>query len=529
MTKALFKRQMMEVFSWLYQEKKTGKHRSAKGVVGTAVLYLLLFGFLGVIFGGAANALCKSLLSANMGWMYWCIMGLLAVFLGVFGSVFNTYSSLYQAKDNDLLLAMPIPASQILLARLSGVYAMGLMYELIVMLPTLLIWFMNAPFSIMGTVHVLLIPLVLSVLILVLSAILGWVVALVATKVKHKKIITVVISLVFIGAYYSVCGMAYSIFQMILLNLEAFGEKLRIFLYPLYYMGMAAEGNVLSMLIFTGIVLAAGVTTYLVLSHSFLKLATTNHGEAKTVYKEQTVKTGSVGGALLQKELRRFAGSTNYMLNCGLGIVLMPFSAVALVLKSDSVRDFFSIPGLESCLPLLVVAIVCLFATMNIMTAPSISLEGKNLWIVQSMPVSGSQVLRAKLYLYLLLTFLPAIPLVAVLEWLTKPGLVYGILIPVVSALFALLMAEIGLALNLKMPNLNWTSEIIPIKQSVPVAVTLFGGWLMVIALAGIYVLLRNVVSISTYFVLVCAAFFMAAGWLHHWLMTRGAKIFEVL
>ena len=122
----------------------------------------------------------------------------------------------------------------------------------------------------------------------------------------------------------------------------------------------------------------------------------------------------------------------------------MPFSAAALVLKSASVRDFFSIPGLESCLPLLAVAIVCLFATMNIMTAPSISLEGKNLWIAQSMPVSGSQVLRAKLHLHLLLTFLPAIPLVAVLEWLTKPGLVYGILIPVVSALFALLMAEIG-------------------------------------------------------------------------------------
>ena len=38
-------------------------------------------------------------------------------------------------------------------------------------------------------------------------------------------------------------------------------------------------------------------------------------------------------GALLQKELRRFVGSTNYMLNCGLGIVLMPFSAAALVLK----------------------------------------------------------------------------------------------------------------------------------------------------------------------------------------------------
>ena len=36
------------------------------------------------------------------------LMGLLAVFLGAFGSVFNTYSGLYLAKDNDLLLSMPM-------------------------------------------------------------------------------------------------------------------------------------------------------------------------------------------------------------------------------------------------------------------------------------------------------------------------------------------------------------------------------------------------------------------------------------
>ena len=34
---------------------------------------------------------------------------MLAIVLGAFGSVFNTYSSLYLAKDNDLLLSMPIP------------------------------------------------------------------------------------------------------------------------------------------------------------------------------------------------------------------------------------------------------------------------------------------------------------------------------------------------------------------------------------------------------------------------------------
>ena len=45
MMKALFKKQMLEVFSWLYKNRKTGKHRSVKGIVGNVVLYLFLFGF----------------------------------------------------------------------------------------------------------------------------------------------------------------------------------------------------------------------------------------------------------------------------------------------------------------------------------------------------------------------------------------------------------------------------------------------------------------------------------------------------
>ena len=42
----------------------------------------------------------------------------LPVFLGAFGSVFNTYSSLYLAKDNDLLLSLPIPLRVIMASRL---------------------------------------------------------------------------------------------------------------------------------------------------------------------------------------------------------------------------------------------------------------------------------------------------------------------------------------------------------------------------------------------------------------------------
>ena len=42
MTKALLKKQMMEVFSWVYCNRKTGKLRSRAGTIGFAVFYFIL-------------------------------------------------------------------------------------------------------------------------------------------------------------------------------------------------------------------------------------------------------------------------------------------------------------------------------------------------------------------------------------------------------------------------------------------------------------------------------------------------------
>lgn len=528
MIKTLLKKQMLEVFSWLYKDRKSGKLRTANGIVGYALLYIVLFGFLGVVFGFVAGSLCKPLLQAEMGWLYWCLMGMVAIFLGVFGSVFNTYSSLYQAKDNDILLSMPIPVPYILLARMSGVYAMGLMYEMIVMLPTMIIWFITAPCTFFGTVNVLLIPLLLSMLILVFSAVLGWVVALVMTKVKHKNMVTVMLSLAFIAAYYYLYGRAYSMLQNLLANAEQFGKKIQILLYPLYHMGLAAEGNILSMLIFTIIICLVSVITGLVLLKNFLKLATANKGAGKAVYREKSIKAVSVSSALLRKELQRFIGSANYMLNCGLGIILMPLSAVLLLWKADMIRPLVMMFS-EDIVSLLAIAAVCLMVSMNDMTAPSISLEGKNLWLVQSFPVSGRQVLEAKLRMQLILTLVPAIAPVIAVEWLIKPRLFYAVALPVITVLFTLLTASTGLFCNLKMPNLHWSNEVIPIKQSAPAMIALFSGWLIVAALAGGYYLLYKYISTMT-FAICTAVFLLVADYiLVRWIMGKGAGIFEQL
>lgn len=529
MIKALFKKQMMEVFDWVYKDKKSGKLRSVQGIITYAILYLVIFASLGFVFYGVAEMLCQPLVTVGMGFVYWCLMGLIGLFLGVFGSVFNTYSSLYQAKDNDLLLSLPIPVSRILPVKLFGVYAMGLMYELIVMVPTVIVWFINAPFSPIGAVCVILIPFILSVFVLVLSAVLGWVVALISGKLKHKNIITVFISLVFIAAYYYVYGKAYSLLQMLLQNTQAVGDKIKKVLYPLYQMGLAAEGNILSMLIFTAIIGLLFLVVYLVLSRSFISLATANKGSVKTEYKNKSQKVMSIGGALLQKELRRFLGSANYMLNCGLGILFMPIAAVLIFWKADMAREILTLPFIERYIPLLAVAAVCTVATMNDITSPSVSLEGKNIWLVQSLPIISRKVLAAKLKLHLILTVIPAIPLIIAVEWLIKPDLAFAALIPIAVLLFIVLMACFGLFMNLKMPNLNWTSEIVPIKQSLSVMIALFGGWVIIMAFAGLYVLLDSVLSPFVYLLLVCALLLAFCVTLICWIFTKGAKIFERL
>ena len=120
MLKTLVKKQLMEIFRSYFYNAKTNKKRSTAGIIAYILLFAALMIGLGGMFTGLSVSLCAPLTQAGMGWLYFALMSLLAIFLGAFGSVFNTYSSLYLAKDNDLLLSMPIPVRTIMASRLLG-------------------------------------------------------------------------------------------------------------------------------------------------------------------------------------------------------------------------------------------------------------------------------------------------------------------------------------------------------------------------------------------------------------------------
>ena len=511
MIKTLLKKQMMESFSWLYQNRKTGKNRDTKGIITYVILYLIIFGFLGMVFFQFACTLCAPLISLNLGWLYFALMGLIAISLGVFGSVFNTYASLYKAKDNDLLLSMPVPTMYILTARLSGVYVMGLMYEIIVMIPTLIAWFMYADCNVAGIVFSILIPFIMSLFVLSLSCVLGWVVALVSSKLKNQKIVTVALCIVFFMGYYYVCGNTYTIIEKILMNPEGVGRTVKGLLFPLYHMGLAAEGNIISMLIFT-----------------VIKLATANRGTAKVKYVRKKEKEASPDSALLRKEFKRFFGSVNYMLNCGLGLIFMVIGAVVILVKQGTIKEILAqMEGYQDFVYLLVAACICMITSMNDMTAPSISLEGKNLWLIKSLPVTSKQILNAKLKMHLILTLIPTVLLVGCVEWVITPTVPFAVLILMAPCLFVILMAELGLIANLKMPNFTWKDETVPIKQSAGVMIVLFGGWVLVIILCALYIFARSIIVPLLYLGFVTVMFLAVDVLMYRWLCTKGSELFD--
>ena len=532
MLRVLLKRQLLEINRSFFYNAKTGKGRSrlSSGLL-IAAYVLLMAGLLGGMFTILSLSLCAPLAAAGAGWLYFAILSLIALALGVFGSVFNTYAGLYLARDNDLLLSLPIPVRDILAARLLGVYLMGLMFSGVVMLPAVIVYWVILRPGPTGVIGSLLLAVLLSLLVLVRACLLGWVVAKVSVKLKGRSFVTVLAALVFFGLYYFIYFRASIVIRTITANAAALGGAVKGAAWPLYALGRVGEGSLPAMLGVSAVVLALLVLTGRLLSRSFLSLATAGGRTERIRGRTKPIRAKSPSAALLGKELARFTSSAGYMLNCGFGALMTVAAAVVLLIKGGALRDilaenFGSVHGFPA---VLLTAGVCLLAGSSDISAPSVSLEGKHLWLAQSLPVAPRQVLWAKLKLHLLIACPPALlcSLCGAAVLGTNAGeTVFLILLP---QLTALLIAALGLAINLKRPNLTWTNETAPVKQSLGVLVTLLAGWLWG-ALMGIgHYLLMGAVSAPVWLALCSLVTAALAGLLLLWLRGRGARIFSAL
>lgn len=528
MFKALLKKQFMELGAFLTNDRKTGGRRSPKATVGFAlffggILLLMMFNF-----GMMAWPLAQAMVPVGQGWLYFLSMELMALLMAVIMGAFAGYSGLFAAKDNELLLAMPIPPWMILAVRLLTLLTTNFMCVLLAWVPTVFVYTLYAETPLGAVLSALPMAVFLAGISAVLSAIIGWIVAEISGRVRNKNAVVVVLSLVFMGGYFVGMQKLQSTLQGLLRGLSDDADA-RAKAGLLYHLGHAAEGDGLALLVFGVVVLAAMAAFCGVLGRQYLRLMTTKRGVKKAVYHAKVTQKSSLRKALLRRELLHLASSPAYLLNCALGSVMLVVAGGVMLVQAEKIYTQASERIPAEFLPLLLCAIVCGGLAANLLAAPAVSLEGKSFWIIRSLPVTAWQTLRAKLDLHLLLTAVPAAFCTLCGGAAFRAGVGELVLVLLVVLLFSGFTACFDLMAGLLWPNLHWISETAVIKQSLSGMAALFGSWAAGLLLTvGGFALLR--VLPGTGVLVVCACLLAAAdALLLHWLKGQGCRRLEEL
>ena len=532
MFKTLLKKQLLEINKAFFYDARKGRNRTKKGTILYIIFFvLLMFGYLGGLFGFLSYSLASPLVGAGMGWFYFLILGGIALVLGIFGSVFSTYSTLYMAKDNDLLLSMPIPIRYILVSRLTGVFITGFMFSIVVLLPMSIMYWIAAPLSVASILGPIVFSINVILLVFILSVALGWVVAKLSAKMKNKSMMTTVIALIGIGLYYVVYFKLYRTIQEFVQNIQYADIDITGAMAILYNLGLSGCGALVPTLVTTAAVLLVLAAVYVLLSKTFIKIVTTKTGVAKIKYKEKNVKARGTVKALIFKEIKRYTSSSAIMLNSLLGCPIMIIAAVALLIKGEFLYSALSegLPGILDVLPVGILAAVCMILSTISTAGSSISLEGKSLWILKTLPVSSLQVIRAKVISNIIFSLGSSVLLAISAIIVMHVGLLDSLLILATVCLSCFLLAEFDIMIDIKRPNLNWTNETAVIKQSLNAFFAILSGWIEggIVIVATIF--LAPAIGSTATLAIVLAFLLVLYIPVDIWLRKRGTKVFETL
>ncbi|MBQ8174878.1 MAG: hypothetical protein IJ009_05685 [Clostridia bacterium] len=524
------------------KKKNVGKKPSVLLIILLSVLLLYVGVVFAILFGSLLFMLMLSLRAAGQDLsFYFAAAAALTVLLCVFGSVFATQSELYNAKDNELLLAMPVSPSQILISRMVMLAIINYGLSLVVIVPALLIYLLSGVSSPLGIVAFCVFFLLLPLMSLAISCLLGWLLALISSRMRHKNIVSLVLSVAFLVLYIGGMGAFSSMMETIdpeTLDIMPIVSAITPYLLVFNWLGQAMCGNILSGALFLVFCAAVCGLTMIFLSRSYIRIVTTNRGGVRVKYREKSVKQSSPLWALMKKELRHFTSSAAYMLNEGLGLVFAPILAGILLFKRDEMLGFFELEGtapeelafLTEMLPVLIAGMLCFLASMVIISAPSVSLEGKNVWITQSMPVPSDKPLLAKVYTHILIAtpFYFLASLFAVIA--IRPDFLSGVMLFLLPFLSNVFCAYLGVFFNILFPKLDWVNEAAAVKSGAAVLLTMLGMMVLeILEIVGMILLFLLGVPSFLCMLIPCAILFGASCGLRAYLRRGGARRFANL
>ena len=505
------------------------KRRAASGLgalIFMAVLALYLSGTYSFMF--AAQLAPIGMLKLEI-----LMMSVLAVVMGLVFTLFAAQGVIFGGRDNDLMLAMPVSAFSLMLARTLALYVENLVFTLFIMMPAGVAYLVfggggGAVFLIVLTLCTLFLALVPTFFSLIFGFVLAWASGKLGGRSKLLS------NLLYLAAF--------AVFMVLLMRMNlAMGDLASYAMgiegafsgwgLPFLLLAQAAcEGSILSLLGFVAFCVAPFLLVVWLFAGRYKKIVTSlGARSARSDYRLGRVSASGARRALLKKEAGKFFGTPIYLFNSGMGLILLlGAAAAALVFKSKLGGLLAELEAAGSGLPVLPLAAlaVCFLLSTVMITAPSISLEGKQLWILKEAPISARGVFLVKVGFQLLLE-LPSLLLSTIcLAFALGLSAVDWLLLFALGAALSVCTALLGLFANLCMPKLDAPNDTVVVKQSASVMVAMLGGMGLVLAGAVLFVLTRGLLGPTLALLPGLVLFLAGCAVLWRLLATRGEQMF---
>ncbi len=475
--KQLILLELRNLYGWnkfRYTKDKKEKQR----YIGLTAAWIILIAMIIFYVGGLVFGL-SILGMTGIVPVYLCMITSVLVF--VFG-FFKAGNVMFSKKGYDFLYSLPIRHTSIVLSRFLYMYIEDLLLTLLVILPGTLVYGYcvrpNIEFYLIMLIGTFFIPL----LPLVLSTLIGTVIAAISSRMKHKSIgqsgLMVLLVVCIIVVSFTM-GETVEEFtpEMLATLADKVNEIIGKIYAPAAWFGNAAvQGNIVEFMLFVGSSVLAALAILWLVSCKFHAISQRlNITSARHDYRMETLNGNSVLAALFKREWRRYFASSIYVTNTIIGPILGAIMAIALYVAGiDTLKNSIPFPiDIEVLIPFAFAAVFTMMTT----TSVAISMEGKQFWIAKTLPIPTKMLLDSKILLNLSL-MLPCYLIAEVMFILAlKPNFLELLWLILIPALLGVFVVVFGITLNLKLHSFDWEKEEAVVKQSASAAIGGFGGF----------------------------------------------------
>lgn len=430
------------------------------------------------------------------------IILVLFTIITLFFTLIRSSGTLFGFSDYDMIMSLPVRRSAVITSRLLTVYLGNLLFGGLVFLPAMVVFMRESGSPVILWLSALVIWLLAPLLPMIVSMTIGALITAISVRFRHKNLVVILLNF---GAVIGVMALSFfmqSVNGDLLADLSTqLGQAIGRF-YPPAVLVTAAlwERDVLALISFALLSVAATILFVFLLSRVYTKISTAllaQHNHA--TFHVTTLSTASTNKALYRRELKLLTSSPIYLLNTCIGAVLMVASVLALtIFGAEQLAVMLELPGLQGMLQHMAPFFPSLFVVMSSTTAASLNMEGKNRWILSSLPVSTKAIFNSKI-LVNLTVLLPPIIVSGLILVMTLPLNFLSILMLFITpGVYAVFIAVAGLCANLRFPKFDWQSPQQAVKQSMSVMLTMLAGFAAIVIPAALAFVLPELGQLIT-------------------------------